>query len=57
MFFEMPCRCRQPQLRRRGRHGFYERYILCYLGLFPWVCKLCSGGVKRFRRRDNQGAL
>jgi hypothetical protein len=57
MIFEVACRCKSPQLRRRGRHGFYERHILCFIGLFPWVCNLCDGGVIRFKRVDKQGAI
>jgi transposase-like protein len=34
-------RCDQP-LERLHRHGFFERYVLNLVGVYPWRCRHCQ---------------
>lgn len=34
-------KCEAIELRRQGRHGFWQRQILSRLNYFPWECGQC----------------
>jgi hypothetical protein len=49
----MECRlCEIGTLNRRSRQGFVERYLLRWLGLFPWRCSNCERNYYLFRRNE-----
>jgi ribosomal protein L37AE/L43A len=45
--------CKSKVVRRARRKGILRRYILPYLGLYPWICRECKGYFLLRARRDD----
>jgi hypothetical protein len=47
--------CEGRELRRSRRRGFFERYLLSSLGLFPYRCDYCRERFYARRRKSADG--
>jgi ribosomal protein L37AE/L43A len=45
--------CNSRVVRRTRRHGFWQKFVLCRMGIYPWVCRECKHHFVLGSRRDD----